>query len=79
MCLAIPAQVTEITKADHAMVQFGEVQQEIYTGLVDNVCIGDYLIVHVGHALNKIDPKEAAKTLALFKELEEKGAFDHRP
>ena len=69
MCLAIPAQVVELREDDNAVVDLAGVRKEISLALVDNVAIGDYVIVHVGYALNKLDPEEAAKTLALFSEL----------
>ena len=69
MCLAIPAQVVELRAGDNAVVDLAGVRKEISLALVDNVALGDYVIVHVGYALNKLDPEEAAKTLALFAEL----------
>jgi hydrogenase expression/formation protein HypC len=69
MCLAIPAQVVELCDNDNAVVDLAGVRKEISLSLVDGVAVGDYVIVHVGYALNKLDPEEAAKTLALFAEL----------
>ena len=69
MCLAIPAQVVELRDSDNAVVDLAGVRKEISLSLVENVALGDYVIVHVGYALNKLDPEEAAKTLALFAEL----------
>ena len=69
MCLAIPAQVVELREGDNAVVDLAGVRKEISLALVDNVAVGDYVIVHVGYALNKLDPEEAAKTLALFGEM----------
>jgi len=73
MCLAIPAQVVELREDDSAIVELAGVRKEISLVLVDNVAIGDYVIVHVGYALNKLDPDEAAKTLALFAEIGQLG------
>ena len=73
MCLAIPAQVVELRDGDNAMVDLAGVRKEISLSLVENVALGDYVIVHVGYALNKLDPEEAAKTLALFAELGQLG------
>jgi hydrogenase expression/formation protein HypC len=70
MCLAIPAQVVELRDGDMAVVDLAGVRKEISLALVDGVLPGDYVIVHVGYALNKLDPEEAARTLALFAELE---------
>ncbi len=69
MCLAIPARVVEILDGDNAVVNLGGVKKEISLALVEGVGIGDYVIVHVGYALNKLDPEEAEKTLALFAEM----------
>ncbi len=69
MCLAIPAQVVELRQGDNAVVDLAGVRKEISLALVDGVAIGDYVIVHVGYALNKLEPDEAARTLALFAEL----------
>ncbi|PKO90182.1 MAG: HypC/HybG/HupF family hydrogenase formation chaperone [Betaproteobacteria bacterium HGW-Betaproteobacteria-12] len=71
MCLAIPAQVVELRDGDMAVVDLAGVRKEISLALVDGVAPGDYVIVHVGYALNKLDPEEAARTLALFAELEQ--------
>lgn len=70
MCLAIPAEVVELRDGDNAVVDLAGVRKEISLALVDDVAVGDYVIVHVGYALNKLDPEEAAKTLALFAELD---------
>ena len=67
MCLAIPARVIAINQAnDMATVALGEVKKEISIALVDNVSIDDYVLIHVGYALNKISPEEAQRTLELF-------------
>lgn len=76
MCLAIPAQVVELRDGDNAVVDLAGVKKEISLSLVENVAVGDYVIVHVGYALNKLDPEEAAKTLALFSELGQMDALD---
>jgi hydrogenase expression/formation protein HypC len=69
MCLAIPAQVVELLEYDGAVVELGGVRKEISLALVDGVAVGDYVIVHVGYALNRLDPEEAEKTLKLFAEI----------
>ena len=77
MCLAIPAQVIELREGDKALVELSGVKKEISLALVDHVAVGDYVIVHVGYALNKLDPEEAAKTLQLFAELGAAGDSDN--
>ena len=69
MCLALPARVEEISGIDAAIVNLGGVRKCISLALVDDVAVGDYVIVHVGFALQKLDEDEAAQTLALFAEL----------
>lgn len=70
MCLAIPARVERLLDNDLAVVEMGGVRKEISLALVDGVAVGDYVIVHVGYALNRLDPEEAAKTLALFAQMD---------
>lgn len=69
MCLAIPVCVEELLSGDSAIVNLGGVRKEISLALVEDVAVGDYVIVHVGFALQKLDPEEAAQTLALFAEI----------
>lgn len=69
MCLAIPAQVVELLADDQCVIDLDGVRKEISLALVNDVVVGDYVIVHVGYALNKLDQDEAAKTLALFAEI----------
>ena len=69
MCLAIPACVEQLVAGDSAIVNLGGVRKEISLALVEGVAVGDYVIVHVGFALQKLDPEEAAQTLALFAEI----------
>ena len=66
MCLAIPARVIEIRDPDLAVIDVGGVRKTISLALVDDVVAGDYVVVHVGYALTRLDPGEAARTLALF-------------
>jgi hydrogenase expression/formation protein HypC len=70
MCLAIPARVVELREGDLAVIDLGGVRKEISLALVEDVAPGDFVIVHVGYALQKLDPGEAEKTLALFAGLE---------
>ncbi len=66
MCLAIPVQVKEIIDDETAVVEISGLKKTISTALIDDVRVGDYVILHVGYALQKIDPIEAQKTLKLF-------------
>lgn len=69
MCLAIPARLIEIRPSHQGVVDLGGIRKEVSIALVPGVAVGDYVIVHVGHAIGRIDPEEAALTLALFGEL----------
>lgn len=71
MCLALPVKVIELGAGDTAIVDLGGVRKEISLALLDEVNVGDYVILHVGYALSKLDPEEAAKTLALFAAINE--------
>ncbi len=60
MCLAIPVQVKEVLPDNMAKVTLDGVSKIVSTALVDDVQVGDYLVLHVGYALAKIDPEEAS-------------------
>ena len=67
MCLAIPARVDALLEHDQALINLDGVRKEISLALVDEVCVGDYVVVHVGYALGRLDPEEAARTLELLR------------
>ena len=69
MCLAIPAKVVQKLENDQALVEVGGVRNRISLLLVEDVTVGDYVIVHVGFAIAPLNAEEAAKTLALFDEI----------
>jgi len=71
MCLAIPAKIIAIHEDDMADVELDGVVKDVSLALLDGVCVGDFVIVHVGYALSRLDPVEAARTLALFAEMGE--------
>ena len=68
MCLALPVRVVELKPGDVALVDAGGVRKEVSVALLDGVQPGDYVIVHVGHALTRLDPDEAERTLVTFAE-----------
>lgn len=68
MCLAIPVKIVELAENDMALADVGGIRKEISLALVDDVKVGDYVILHVGYAINRLDPEEAEKTLALMAE-----------
>jgi hydrogenase expression/formation protein HypC len=69
MCLAIPALIEELTTPGNAIVNLGGVRKEISLALINDAAVGDYVIVHVGYALQKLDPEEAQRTLEMFAEM----------
>ncbi|WP_440617677.1 HypC/HybG/HupF family hydrogenase formation chaperone [Cysteiniphilum sp. 6C5] len=70
MCLAIPAQIIALNGEDQALVNIGGVRKEISLALLkDKVDINDYVIVHVGFALSKLDEVQAKQTLKDFSEM----------
>ena len=69
MCLAIPAEIVELKANDVAKVMLGGVYKEVQVNLIEEPKVGDYVIIHAGFALNRLDPDEAHKTLKLFDEL----------
>ncbi|MGQ4647838.1 HypC/HybG/HupF family hydrogenase formation chaperone [Lyngbya aestuarii] len=75
MCLAVPGKVISIAGDDDPLmrsgrVSFGGVIKEVSLAYVPEVQIGDYVIVHVGFALNKLDEEEAERTLADLQQLQ---------
>jgi hydrogenase expression/formation protein HypC len=66
MCLALPVRVVELKEGDMAVVDLGGVRKEVSLALVDGVAEGDYVILHVGYALTRLDPAEAERTLETF-------------
>ncbi|SEH35309.1 HypC/HybG/HupF family hydrogenase formation chaperone [Magnetospirillum fulvum] len=69
MCLAIPAEVIDLLPDEMARVSLDGIVKTISVGLLDEVAVGDYVVVHVGHALARIDEAEARRTLALIAEM----------
>lgn len=69
MCLALPAKIVAIDEdTDMATVALGEVKKDVSLALVEDAGVGDYVLIHVGYALNKVSPEEAQQTLELFAE-----------
>ena len=70
MCLALPCRIVAID-GENATIDVSGMKKGISLALMDDATVGDYVIVHVGYALTKLDPEEAEKTLALFAEMGE--------
>lgn len=73
MCLAIPGKIISIDNSNPelkmAMVNFGGILKEVCIQWLEDLNVGDYVIVHAGFALNKIDVEEAEETLNLLNEM----------
>ena len=69
MCLAVPALVIKLLGHDSVIVDLAGVRKTVSIALVPEARIGDYVIVHVGHAIGILDIDEANATLALFAQL----------
>lgn len=72
MCLAIPGKIVDIVDAENhiAKVEVGGVKRNVNIGMLDKVGVGDYVLIHVGFAMSKVDEKEAEETLRLLRELD---------
>ena len=68
MCLAIPARVTALEEGEMAVVALEGVKKRISVALLDEVAVGDYVLIHVGYALHRLSQEEAQRTLALMAE-----------
>jgi hydrogenase expression/formation protein HypC len=72
MCLAVPGRVVSVTEADGttmAEVDFGGLRKEVCLAYIPDVRVDDYVIVHVGFAIQRLDEKSALETLANFDKL----------
>ncbi|MBI3596459.1 MAG: HypC/HybG/HupF family hydrogenase formation chaperone [Nitrospirae bacterium] len=73
MCLAIPGKVLEIEDSVQPRMgraSFGGIEKRVCLEWIPDVKLGDYVIVHVGFAISKMDEEEALKTLELFREID---------
>lgn len=62
MCLAVPAKIIELKDSDNALCDFNGITKEVNVALIEDPKVGDWVIVHVGFALNRIDESEAIRT-----------------
>ena len=72
MCVAIPAKVTKI-EGDMATIEVGGVARPASLMLVSNVVVGDYVIVHAGFAIHRVDPEEARESFRYLRQLAAEG------
>lgn len=68
MCLGVPAKVVSI-EGSTAVAEMGGVKYPVSLALMEGVSVGDYLLIHAGFAIEKVDPSEAAETLRLVREI----------
>lgn len=75
MCLGVPGRITEIRPDPHGMtmgrVRFGGVSMEVCLAYVPEAVVGDYVLVHVGFALSRLDEDDALGTLAMLAQMGE--------
>lgn len=73
MCLAVPGKIVSIDESNPelkmAKVNFSGVSKEVCIQWLPDIAVGDYVLVHVGFALNKIDEKDAEETLRILREM----------
>ncbi len=68
MCLALPARVVALEDGDMATIALEGIRKKISLALVEDIAVGDYVLIHVGYALHKLSEEEAARTLAMMAE-----------
>ncbi|MGE5620634.1 MAG: HypC/HybG/HupF family hydrogenase formation chaperone [Sphingomonadaceae bacterium] len=73
MCLAVPARIVKI-EGNRATVDMAGVVREASIRMLPSAQVGDYVIIHAGYAIEKLDEEEALRTVELFKQMEERGA-----
>jgi len=71
MCVAIPMKIQEMRDNHLCTAEIGGVAREISLMMLPDATVGDYVIVHAGFAIQKLDEEEALATLELFRELDE--------
>ena len=81
MCLGVPGRVLNVTEGDLRMasVEFGGIVKEVCLAYVPEAHAGDYVIVHVGFALSKVDEAEAQKVFQYLKEMGELAELEEGP
>jgi len=67
MCVAVPGEILALDPDGSAVVDFGGTRRTVSVALLDQAAPGDYVIVHAGFALHRVDPEEARETLALLR------------
>ncbi len=68
MCLAVPGRISSVD-GEYATVDYGGVTKRVNISFLEDVKPGEYVLVHVGYAIQKMDEEEASKTLQLWEEI----------
>lgn len=69
MCVALPGRIVALEPDGTALADFGGTHRQVSVDLLEDAAVGDYIIVHAGFALHRVDPAEARRTLELFLEV----------
>ena len=69
MCVAVPGEIIALEHGATAVVDFGGTRRTVSVALLDGVEVGDFVVVHAGFALHRVDPEEARLTLELLREV----------
>ena len=78
MCLGIPMQIIKIAADGTAMVALDQTHYQVSLALINNPLVGEYVIIHAGYAIEKLDTKEADIRLRLFAEIAQAGMMDRQ-
>lgn len=70
MCVAIPGKVIEIYEGE-SLIDFGKIKKRVNTFFIDNIQLGDYVLIHAGCAIEKVSEEEAIETMDIFKSISE--------
>ena len=69
MCLAVPGKVLSFLEGNKGIVEIGNIKRKVFMHLVPDAAVNEYVLVHAGCAIQKIDEEEAKITMDIFKEL----------
>lgn len=70
MCVAIPGKVIEIYEGE-SLIDFGKIKKRVNTFFIDNIQLGDYVLIHAGCGIEKVSEEEAIETMDIFKSISE--------
>ncbi len=76
MCLAVPMKIIEINGDDTGKVEANDATYNVNLSLIDKPQLGDYVLIHAGFAIDRLDQEEANKRIELFKELAEINIYE---